>query len=175
MFSLVQKMEYVKSLLKTDKDLSGRKVVFINEQGEIIGGDAVGSVNEEMIHAHRGKVSGAGLKAWFMESKNRVADKMISLGVAGQTAILNPDGFFADRRANGDAKGIMVLIVGAVVVIKLASTMLPQASSDWSAATAAGGAMENASTSDKSTWNTGGSLIPVFGLLIIAGMAMRAF
>lgn len=172
MIPLGKKMEYIKAMLGLNKDLSEKKVLFINEQGEILGGDAI---NEEMIRAHRGRVSPAGMKSWFMETKDRFANKLIETGMKGQEIVFDPAGFMDDRRASGDVKGVAMLIVGGIVVIKLASTLLPQAAADWSSATAVGGAMANSSASDKSTWNTGGSLIPVFGILIVAGIALRAF
>ncbi len=110
-----------------------------------------------------------------MYVKDSIADKMINTGLACQAALTDPEGFVNDQRGTGQIKPIAMLIVGGIVVIKLASTLLPQSAADWSAATATGGAMANASASDKSTWNTGGSLIPVFGILIVAGLALRAF
>ena len=110
-----------------------------------------------------------------IRAKDRFADKMIDFGTRGQVASMDPVGFMMNEGGNLDVKAGMSLIVGGIVIMKLASTMLPQANADWTAATAAGGVMANASAADKSTWNTGGSLIPVFGVIIVAGIAMRAF
>jgi len=109
-----------------------------------------------------------------IEVKDRFADSMISTGQALQNDLYANDPFLRNTRAEGSMKGILVLIIAAVVSIKLAATMLPQASADWTAATQAGGGLANASASDKSTWNVGGSLIPVVGLMIIAGFAIRS-
>ena len=109
-----------------------------------------------------------------IEVKDRFADSMIETGQALQQDLIANDPFLGNTRAEGSMKGILTLIIAAVVSIKLAATMLPQASADWSGATATGGALENATASDKSTWNVGGSLIPVVGLMIIAGFAIRS-
>ncbi len=138
------------------------------------------------------------------DAKDRLADKMIDVGMEGQLACMegvsldklvsdiqasgkrvkffldgkevsDVPGFLSNEAGTAQVKSMMGLIVGGIVVMKLASTMLPQANADWNGATAPGGAMANASAGDKSTWNTGGSLIPVFGILIVAGIAMRAF
>ncbi|WP_096206682.1 hypothetical protein [Candidatus Methanoperedens nitratireducens] len=167
-------------------------------------GQKLEHLKDQINSGLREHIEGSSTLLKVRDAKDRFADKIIAVGMQGQLACMgcvsldklvsgmqasgkriklflddkevsDVPGFLKNEAAEVNAKSLMVLIVGGIIVMKLASTMLPQANADWTAATAAGGAMANASASDKSTWNTGGSLIPVFGIAIVAGITIRAF
>ncbi|MCZ7402569.1 MAG: hypothetical protein O8C61_10145 [Candidatus Methanoperedens sp.] len=108
-----------------------------------------------------------------MMAKDRFADKMINTGLELQQAAMDPEGFMNDHRGEASAKGMMVLLFGSILIIRLAAQMLPAAYFDWTEATI-NGSLKDAPASDKATWSLGGSMTLYIGVIIVFGIAIRA-
>lgn len=155
MNSLGKKLKYMKNQLKSGaNDIKSKTVL-----------ERVNAVVKEYVPER------------VILAKDRMADRFIQTGMDLQVALMDPEkgmtGFFSDQKA--EMKAPIAGLLGGIILLKFATILLPQTSSEWSYATNnASGAMYGASASDKATWNAGGSFIPFVGLAIVAGIVLRS-
>ncbi len=106
--------------------------------------------------------------------KDSVCDKALNFISHGMDFQSDPGGFLRNDRASADMKGLIVFFFGALILIKIMGTTVPQAYVDFNSSTDTGGIMANATPSDKSNIRGGASLVSMLPYVFIVIIVIRA-